>query len=189
MKGKNLLVAGFVTLCLLFAFVSQAAAQPSGQAFPPLKASALVPVADGIVGTSEYSWHGTLKDMKLSLSLSADNSTLYVALEAPTTGWVAVGLGSLRMNGAFMVLAYVNKGAAVISEQTGAGVGHKENKTKALLASAAREANGASVLEYSLPAAAYIAWPSLRLVAAYGRSDNFTSMHAKNEAGEVAFVK
>jgi hypothetical protein len=189
MKGKNSLVAAILAFCLLFAFVGQTAAQPSGQALPPLKPSNLVPAADGLIGAGEYSWHGTLKDMKLSLSLSANSSTLYVALEAPTTGWVAVGLGSLRMNGAFMVLAYVNKGAAVISEQTGAGIGHRENKTKALLTSAARELNGSTVLEYSLPAAAYSSWPSLRLVVAYGRSDNFTSMHAKNGAGEVAFAK
>ena len=189
MKGKITLGAAVASLCLLIALVSPVAAQPSGQAHPPLKASALVPVADGIVGTGEYSWHGTFKDMKLSLSLSADNSTLHVALEAPTAGWVAVGLGSHKMNGSFMVLAYVDKGAAAISEQTGIAFGHRENKTKLLLAGAAREANGATVLEYSLPAAAYASLPSLKLIAAYGRPDNFSSKHVKYEVGEVAFAK
>ena len=190
MKGKNLFVAGFVALCFLFAFVGQAAAQSSGKALPPLKASALAPVADGIVGTDEYSWHGTLKDMKLYLSLSADNSTLYVALEAPTAGWVSVGLGSLKMNGSFIVLSYVDKGAATVSEHTGIAFSrHKENKTKALLTSAALEANGATVLEYSLPAATWASLPSLKLLVAYGRPDNFTSKHVKYEVGEVAFAK
>jgi len=127
--------------------------------------------------------------MKLSLSLSADASTLHVALEAPTSGWVAVGLGALKMNGSFMVLAYVDKGAVAISEQTGIALGHKENKTKVLLASAAREANGSTLLEYSLPASAYTSWPSLRLIVAYGRPDNFSSKHVKYEVAEVAYAK
>lgn len=189
MKEKKILVAAAAALFLLFAMVGPAIAQPAGQAHPPLKVSALVPVADGVVGAGEYSFQGTLKDMKLSLSLSADASTLFVALEAPTTGWVAVGLGSLKMNGSFMVLAYVDKGTAAISEQTGAGFSHKENASKLLRSQAAREANGSTILEYSLPAAPYTAWPALRLIVAYGRSDNFTSKHVKLEAGEVAFAK
>lgn len=189
MKRKSTTVTVLATLCLLFAFAGQAAAQSSGQAHPPLKVSALVPVADGFVGSGEYSWHATFKDMKLSLSLSADASTLHVAQEAPTAGWVAVGLGTLKMNGSFMVLAYVDKGAAAISEQTGIAFGHRENKTKVLLTSAAREANGSTLLEYSLPAATWASLPSLKLIVAYGRPDNFTSKHVKYEVAEVALIK
>ena len=55
MKGKITLGTAVASLCLLIALVSPVTAQPSGQASSPLKASALVPVADGIVGTGEYS--------------------------------------------------------------------------------------------------------------------------------------
>ena len=189
MKVKKIFVATIATLCLFFALVGPATTQSDGQRFPALKASALVPVADGVVASGEYAWQAALKDMKLSLSLSADSSTLYVALEAPTTGWVAVGLGSTKMNNSFMVLAYVDKSGAAISEQTGAGFGHKENTLNILRTKATQEANGSTILEYSLPAAAYTSWPSLKLIVAYGRSDNFTSKHAKYGAGDVAFAK
>ncbi|MDP2790725.1 MAG: DOMON domain-containing protein, partial [Rectinemataceae bacterium] len=175
--------------CLLFAMIGPLAAQPAGQAYPLLKASAHVPVADGVVASGEYAWQATLKDMKLALSLSADSSTLHVALEAPTAGWVAVGLGSLKMNGSFMVLAYVDKGSAAVSEQTGIAFGHKENASKILRSQAVQEANGATVLEYSLPATAYTAWPSLKLIVAYGRPDNFSSKHVKYEVAEIGFAK
>lgn len=185
MDKKRLFTAMLMAVCVLF----QAAAASSAQPVPPLAPSPLVPVADGKIGADEYSWHGTLKDMKLELSLSADSSTLCVALEAPTAGWASVGLGRLKMNGAFMVIGYDNKGTAAVSEQTGVLFGHKENKTTILRESAVGEQNGATILEFSLPAAAYLSQPSLKLIAAYGKQDNFTSKHAKYEVREVPLVK
>jgi len=157
--------------------------------FEPLAPSAAAPMADGAVGVAEYPWQAAIGDMQLWLSLSADSSTLHVALRAPTAGWAAVGLGSLKMNGAFMALGYDDKGKPAVSEQTGVMFGHKENKTAVLLKSAVAEKDGATTLEFSLPAAAYLSSGSLKMILAYGKQDNFTSKHAKYAAVEVPFKK
>ncbi|HOX14014.1 MAG TPA: DOMON domain-containing protein, partial [Spirochaetales bacterium] len=114
-----------------------------------------------------------------------DGRTLYAALEAPTTGWVSVGLGSLRMDGAFMVLGYDAAGTAAVSEETGSGRRHTPNPARILTAQAVRETAGKTVLEFALPAAPHAAGSSLKLILAYGRRDDFTSIHARYAPVEV----
>jgi len=154
-----------------------------------LAPSALAPVADGMLGASEYSHSALYGDMTFAASLSADGKTLYAALSAPSTGWVAVGLGSLKMNGAFMVLGYDDNGKTVISEETGKGHGHKPNAVKVLSAGAVRESGGNTVLEFALPSAGYLNEATLKILVAYGRRDNLTSIHAKYRAFELPLVK
>lgn len=178
-----------MTLVALAMFCAAAGSVWAQAAANPLAPSAAAPQADGTVGTAEYPWQATVGDMQLWLSLSTDWSTLHVALRAPTAGWTAVGLGSLKMNGAFMVLGYDDKGKPAVSEQTGVMFGHKENKTVVLLKSAVVEKDGATTLEFSLPAAGHLSQGSLKLILAYGRQDNFTSKHAKYAAVEVPFKK
>jgi len=120
---------------LVFAAAALLSASVYAQGLAP---SASVPSADGSLGSSEYSHSALYGEMTFAASLSSDGKTLYVGLSAPTTGWAAVGLGSLKMNGAFMVLGYDDKGNAVISEETGKGHGHKPNAVKKLTAGAVR---------------------------------------------------
>ncbi len=143
------------------------------------------PSADGLVRDGEYSFRGTYRDMTLHLSLSRDGSVLYVALEAPTPGWVAAGLGSLRMDGAFMVMAYDEAGKKVVSEETGSGRRHSPNPVRKLASQAVLESGGRTTLEFSLPAAAYISGGSLRMILAYGRRDDLSSMHARYSPAEI----
>lgn len=154
-----------------------------------LSPSARKPTADGILGADEYSFNGTYSGMKLGVSLSADRATLYLALEAPTTGWVALGLGSLTMNGAYIVLASVTNGQPVVSEQTGAGHGHSPNKEKKLAASAVRETNGTTVLEIALPAAAYASGNTMQILMSYGAADSFVVKHSVHASAELSVAK
>jgi len=176
--NKLLLAIGTLSIALMTAVSAQT-----------LAPSALKPVADGLFGAAEYSLTGSYNGMKLGTSLSADGKTLFVALEAPTAGWVAVGLGSLKMNGAFMVLAYDKSGTPSISEQTGAGHGHKPNTVNILTAGAVKEAGGVTVLEFALPAAGFTGAASLKMLVAYGKNDNFTSIHSKFASTEITIVK
>jgi hypothetical protein len=123
--------------------------------------------------------------MRFGAALSADSKTLYCALEAPTGGWVSVGLGSLKMDGAYMVLAYDDAGAATISEETGKGHSHRANATKKLIASSVREAAGKTTLEFAVPAAGFITGTGLKSLIAYGKKDNLTSLHSAYGAVEV----
>ena len=89
-----------------------------------------------------------------------------------------VGLGSLRMDGAYLVLASDAAGTVAISEETGRGHSHKASGTRKLIAAAARESGGRTTLEFSVPAAGFIEGPALEAMIAYGRKDAFASMHA-----------
>lgn len=144
-----------------------------------LKPGSLVPVADGQVRANEYSLKATYSGMNLSASLSEDGNTLYVALEAPTKGWVSIGLGSLRMDGTFMVLGYDAAGKPFISENTGKGHSHKPNAFNILTAGAVKEEGEATVLEFAVGARKFISDKTLKLIIGYGTKDNFTSKHKR----------
>jgi len=150
-----------------------------------LRPSSAAPAADGVVSPGEYSMTMDRNGMRLGLSLSADGSTLYAAIEAPTTGWVAIGLGSLKMNGAFMVLAYDKAGEAFVSEETGAGYGHKPNTVKRLSASAVKEAGASTTLEFAVPAAGFADAQAVKLILAYGKKDDRSSKHSKYASVEL----
>ncbi len=167
------------------AILAAAMAASAPLAAQTLAPSAKVPAADGTVAPEEYAYSSVQKDMTVHLSLSADGKTLYAALEAPTPGWVAFGLGSLRMDGAFMVLGYDSAGTAAISEETGSGRRHTPNPNRILTAQAVRETAGKTVMEFALPAAPHAAGSSLKLILAYGRRDDFTSLHARYASVEV----
>ena len=167
------------SLIRIAAVLAAAAAALAPLAAQSLEPSGKIPRADGEVAAGEYSYTSAQKDMMLHLSLSQDGKTLYAALEAPTTGWVAIGLGSLRMDGAFMVLGYNAAGQAAVREDTGSGRLHSPNADRRLTAQAVGEAAGRTTLEIALPAQPFIQAGSLKMILAYGRRDDFTSLHAR----------
>ena len=48
--------------------------------------------------------------------LGQNGATLYLTVQARTSGWVALGVGSQKMDGAYMVLAYAAGNAPTINE-------------------------------------------------------------------------
>lgn len=148
---------------------------------------AQVPVANGILGVDEYSRTETKSGITVAASLSPDGSTLYLAVRAKTTGWVAIGTGSQRMDSAFMVLAFVAGSTQTITEETGKGVGHSINTGKLLTASFVAEANDFTTLEVALPAAGFVKNKTVELIAAYGNQDNRTSMHRARTSFKLTF--
>ena len=165
---KKLLVVCFLLVSMIGLGFSQVI--PAGSA---------APVSDGILKPSEYIQIDTYQDMRLGRSVSTDGKTLYFAVEAPTSGWVALGLGANRMDGAFMILSYDDGKNAVVSEQTGRGHSHQSNASNKLLTRIVKETSGKTVLEFSLPSSDYTGITSLKMLLAYGSQDNFTSMHQR----------
>jgi hypothetical protein len=144
-----------------------------------LPAGSAAPVADGILNPSEYTQLDTYQNMRLGRAVSTDGKTLYFALEAPASGWVSIGLGSNRMDGAYMILGYDDGKNTVVREETGKGHRHQPNAVNKLLTSAVKETSGKTVLEFSLPSSEYAGITSLKMLLAYGKQDNFTSMHQR----------
>lgn len=150
-------------------------------------AAAQVPVLDGVIAGGEYRFVETKSGIRLAASLSADGSTLYVAVSGATRGWVAFGVGSPRMNGAYMILGFQEAGGrTVISEETGVGHSHRPNAQRVATA-VVREQDGVTTLEASFPAAAFVQNGQVQAIAALGNRDDLTSLHRARAAFVIRF--
>ena len=135
------------------------------------------PKIDGALSAKEYSC--TLQQSSIQVGLSWVEDTLYVAVAGQTTGWVAVGLGSPRMDGAVLYLGFVADGKGQMKVQQGTGHRHADTNSDAPTQFALKEANGQTTLELALKADGFIAASQNKLdvILAYGNADSFTSMH------------
>ncbi len=168
---------------LAAAAAALAGAQAGGaaDAQEALAVSAAAPVVDGIVQPGEYALTRDLRGTTLSLSRTADH--VYIAVSAPTTGWVAVGTGTGRMDGSRIFIGFVKDGAATFEEDLGRGHRHyvapDASEAPAATAHALSESGGRTVLEVEvdssriLPAGA----SELRLIVAYGTRDSLSTYH------------
>jgi hypothetical protein len=153
-----------------------------------LAPSNLAPTIDGVIADKEYAWLSTGGGITLALALSADSQTLCAALSAPTAGWVAIGLGSLRMNKSFMVMGY-DHGASSVTEDYGLGDRHAPANQKLLGAAVARKTGKLTTLEFAIPAGTFLNAGKLDLILAYGLKADFVSMHTWKTAFTVALAR
>lgn len=150
--------------------------------------SKIAPVQDGRIGEGEYSYSASFGDFSLAASLSADGATLYLAVEAPVSGWVALGLGSTRMDGAYLVLGSAAGGKGQVSEQLGRGHSHSQAGPTRLLKSAVRASGGKTCLEIALPASAYVSGGKLNLVFSASPSASLSMIHSMRSFAELTVL-
>lgn len=144
------------------------------------------PILDGIISGAEYGETQVISGIIMAASLSADGTRLYVAASAKTKGWVAVGLGSLRMDGSTMALGYAEADTQSISFELGKGLSHAPTSVKDSLAFVS-QIGDITTIEVEVPAALYVKNGVLLMNAAYGSKDNFKSKHVKRAANEFTF--
>ena len=170
------------TLALLAALAIPAVAQDRTLT---LSTTTAKPTVDGVVAKEEYPATLTVGTAAVSLARSAD--ALSIAISAQTKGWVAIGLGSDRMNGATIFIGYVANGKLELKIQQGRGHGHGDLESDALVASAGTEENGVTTIELKLKPGAFIAkdQKELPFVMAWGGADSFVSIHAGRFTGTV----
>jgi len=140
------------------------------------------PVVDGIVKGSEYKYAQSKDGMNLGAKLSADGKTLYLSISAKTTGWVSVGTGSAKMDGAFMVIGYVVGDTPTFLYQLGKGHGHSGTSPAGVSAKVI-ESGDSTTLEVSMPAASYVKAGEADILVAYGKQDEVRGRHT----GRAAF--
>jgi hypothetical protein len=152
------------------------------------------PVVDGIVTAGEYALQNDYGSMQISLSRSAD--TLYVGAVGRTQGWVAVGLNSLKMDGATIFMGAVGEDGGVrFSAQTGSAHRHSEAKDESvsdsLVSYGVTEADGRTTLEIALKAGSYITdgQSSLDMIYAIGPADTFYASHIYHGSQRVALTR
>ncbi len=140
------------------------------------------PAVDGTVQGSEYKYVQSKDGMNLGATLSADGKTLFLSISAKTSGWVSVGTGSSKMDGAFMVIAYVAGGTPNFLYQLGKGHGHSATSPAGVTAKVV-ETSAGTTLEVSLPASQYVKSGEADILVAYGKADEVRGRHA----GRAAF--
>ena len=173
---------GCITLSILLLLIVPLAAQI-------LTPSPINPTIDGSIGVGEYSQVIQLNNMRFSYALSNNTKILYFVLEAPTSGWVSIGLDSNRMNGAHFIIGYDAISTQVINEESGRGRSHSPSSEKILLESKIREVGGKTTLEFSIPSSLYEAKKELDLIVSYGSQDNVRSKHTRYDRHTITFQK
>ena len=161
-------------LALLLAF-SLLAPSAFAQKLPPVSPAATL---DGVIADKEYALTIPLDKLTLHASRTAD--TLFVAVQAESSGWVAFGVGSAKMDNAWIYIGYLEGEQAVFAAERGAGKGHKEAADAPKVQCRLGERDGRTVLELSFPAADVIAagQSELACIVAYGKGDDLKSYHA-----------
>jgi hypothetical protein len=143
-------------------------------------------VIDGAVNPNEYSF--TKQFDSLTLYANRTKDLLSLAIVGDTTGWVAVGLGSLKMDGATIFMGFVGAdGKVQFKTQTGTGHRHTDAPQSAadtVSAYAIKEANGKTTLELSVSPAAYIKdkQSALDVIYAVGEDKSFIPRHSSRGA-------
>ena len=160
-----------------------------GQASPaPIVPGTGSPVIDGAMAKGEYGWMQSVGKFWLGATLSKDGKTLTIGLAAQTKGWISVGLGSTKMNGAYMLIAYDN-GKQNFSEQIGKGHGHSAAPGTKVTASAVKTVNGMTYLEFSIPAEEYVKGGKLDLILGASNTADFVSWHPLAQGIEIPVSK
>jgi len=174
MRYKYLAAALFGLL-----LITAAAAQDS------LEVSEDSPEIDGIISPGEY---GLVVELPRGvLYLNRTRELFSIAVQSELDGWVAVGLGSGRMNEASIYIGYVDSGEQVFAKQLGRGHGHNDAPVAEPTAVRLKENQTGTVLELSFPASDFIPRNSttLSLIVACGRRDNLNSYHSMRRGLEI----
>jgi hypothetical protein len=168
------------TLALLFSLMLLTAlgAAAFGQSLAPTRNKTVV---DGVVNAAEYSYSKSFEGLTLYANRTANG--LYLAVVGETTGWVAVGLGSLKMDGSTIFMGFVGSGGKV-QFKTQAGSGHSHRDVGADVAAtvvkyAMKEAGGKTTLEIELKPASYVksGQSTLETIYALGTEKSFIPRH------------
>jgi hypothetical protein len=179
---KERLVPCLCAMLLAVTFTARAQSAPTlGLTAAPVK-------VDGVFSDKEYSLVSEAAGMKLGLTWTAD--AVFVGLSAPTTGWVAVGLNSAKMDGAVMYVGYVTGNNTELKVQKGAGHRHADTDAAAPQEYAMKELDGRTVLEVALktPGVIVKGQKTLDLLVAMGGADSFASMHKARASVSVGLA-
>jgi hypothetical protein len=150
-----------------------------------LSKSSSLPNVDGSFNASEYQYNGSVNGMKVGATLGSDDQ-LYLAVEGPSSGWVAAGVGGLVMNSSRLFFGATQDGKPAFQEKLGKGHFYTEAKDLVVKKWAVKTAGEDTVLELVLPASAALWKGKINAIFAYSKSPKFDSRHSKY--GSVSFT-
>jgi len=143
------------------------------------------PTVDGRVASGEYAHTVSVIYETATVSWTADSTGgLYLAVSAPTKGWVGIGLGAVIMDGAHLFMGYIKDGRSVISEQVGLGHTHNASPAAWADASAIGEDAGMTILEVHVPASRVpVKDGRVDFIVAFAGNADLTTYHEDNHDG------
>jgi hypothetical protein len=150
-------------------------------------------VVDGVVNAVEYSFTQDFGELSVSVNRTAD--ALYIAVVGKTTGWVSLGLGSMKMDGSTIFMGFVGAdGKVQFKAQAGTGHAHKDagaDVEGTIISSQIKETAGVTTMEVALRPAAYIksGQAALQIIYAEGTEKSFIPRHMKRGALSLALAK
>jgi hypothetical protein len=150
----------------------------------------LKPVADGVIGANEYSSMTTIGPVTVYASLDRDG-VLYLAASSTMKGWVALGLGSEKMDGSTIFMGFVKDGKSQFSIQTGKGHGHFDAKGATTLSQGVSLSDGGTILEFSVPLDSFLKSGSDTVGLIVGASDatDFATRHSFRASSSISVSK
>lgn len=164
---KRSLTATFLLLALATLLQAQAT----------LTKGATPPKVDGVFDAKEYQYTATYQGMRIGASLGSDDM-LYLAIEAPTKGYVALGVGGLVMNNSRLFFGAVQDGKPAFAEKLGKGHFYTDAKDLVVKSWAVKSDGGKTTLELSLPSSAAVWQGKVNMTMAYSASPKFDSRHS-----------
>jgi hypothetical protein len=170
---KTFFLTGLLLLAGVFAFASgsEEAAEKGGQG----------PSLDGVFAGGEYRFVKDVSGMRFGCTYSAEG-VLYLAVSASTTGWVALGVCSDKMDGAEIFLAADRNGVPTLRHDRGKGKTHSPEPGNPVTMWKVSEQGGVTTLELEMSADGIVKDNTLPVILAYGGNDDFSSPH-KGRAG------
>ncbi len=143
------------------------------------------PKVDGKLVPGEYAHTLSVIYDTATVSWTADSrGGLYLAVSAPTTGWVGIGLGAVIMDGAHIFMGFVKDGKPTISEQVGVGHTHDASPAAWADASAVDQGAGVTTLEVHVPAArGPVQDGKVSFIVAFAGKADLATFHEDNHDG------
>ncbi|OGO06127.1 MAG: hypothetical protein A2Y73_05805 [Chloroflexi bacterium RBG_13_56_8] len=153
---------------------------------------------DGVVSAGEYAHQTSVGDVKVWWSNDAE--FLYLAMEAQSLGWVAVGLDPEKaMQGANFLFGAVENGEPKVWDAYGTASGGPTHPldeelggTNDIVRFGGVEEDGVTRFEVQIPLNSGDEFDKVLepgktypIIAAVGRSDSFAMRHASRAAGEI----
>ncbi|MDC7125674.1 MAG: DOMON domain-containing protein [Spirochaetales bacterium] len=129
----------------------------------------------------------TLKKGVLSWEESGSNIT--ISYEAPTEGWIAVGLGSPRMDGSTIFIGYSKKGEPFFEQHIGKGHGHRKIDQINYTNSSVTEADGNTKITFTVKKDTFLNADKKQIpvIVAFGTRDSFKSIHRYRDSSVISF--
>lgn len=155
-------------------------------------------VADGVVSDGEYAHEQSVGDFALSWVNDAEH--LYVAMSAPGTGWLSIGIDpENRMAGANFVIGAVTSGGVIMWDAYGlapVGPNHPADTdvggTDDILTAGGTEQDGTTIIEFQIPLDSgdeydkpLASGSAYDVLIATGVSDEFSARHNFRAATEI----